>query len=466
MQRINAASIGEMFTGSGAEIYRRAEECIHTHGMDKMIKQGVLLGLSGGADSVMLLCFLLEYRKRSDCDFPILAVHVNHSIRGDEADYDEQFSCRLCQDLSVEFLSFKRDVPTAAEEANVGLEEAAREARYSIFADIIRSRNDISTIAVAHNMSDNAETVLFNIFRGTGARGASGIRSTRDQIIRPLIDISKAEILDVLSKANIPFVTDRTNLSDDYSRNYIRNQVVPTLRKVCSDPEKMLSRFAANLRSDDDFISSVARDFIVSHKTITNSDLASLHYSVFVRVLALMSGYEYGYLSSAVTRDIYGLLCKDNFSYSLFGDNKFICERGVCRVDKPDCEVDYSIPLCDEVTYVEEYNADFILSAKRVEKTSLIVYKNSIQANLSSAIIDGDLYLRPKKDGDTVYYGGMTHKVKKLFSDKKIPLSERKRLPLLCDKRGVVWVPGFGVRDDKPTEEERRDLFAILATKE
>lgn len=465
MLKINSDRISDMFCGVGADIYRKAEKCILDCGMDKMIEQGVLLGLSGGADSVMLLCLLVEYRNRIGKDFRLTAVHVNHSIRGEEADADENFCRELCQKLGIEFICEKRDVPSIAANRNIGVEQAAREARYSIFGDIIQGRNDLSAIAVAHNMSDNCETVLFNILRGSGARGASGIRPVRDNIIRPLIGVSKKEILSVLDNTGLPYVTDSTNLSDEYSRNLVRHAIIPSLERLTPEPEKMISRFSENLRSDDEFISQMAADFIRSKEKITNSDLASLHFALFVRVLTLMSGYDAGYLSSAVAHDIYDLLDKDNFVYSLFGDKKFICERGVCSVDVIDEDVDYRIEILEESTFVPQFNADFILTSNKNEEISSNVYKNSIQANLSSAIIDGSLYLRPKKDGDTVYYGGMTHKVKKLFCDKKIPLSLRRTMPLLCDSKGVVWVPGLAVRDDGVPREERCELYAVLAEK-
>ena len=463
MRRISPHNLSTVFKSAGGYVYRKAEATILSCGMDKMIEKGVLLGLSGGADSVMLLCLLLEYGRRRGIDLPILAVHVNHGIRGAEADSDEEFCRCLCEDLKVEFISRKIDVPRLAEETGCGLEETARKARYSIFKDIILGREDLSTIAIAHNMSDNAETVLFNILRGSGSRGASGISPVRDNIVRPLIEVSKSEILSALDKAQISYVTDSTNLSDEYSRNYIRNEIIPSLTKISSDPERMLSRFADNMRSDEDFISGAAREFLASHKTVRNSDLRSLHYSVFIRVLSLMAGYDEGYLSSSLTSDIHALLNKDNFSYSLYDDVKFICERGECTVGTQNNDIDYCIEVRDEITEVEPYSAELILSK---DKYSSNVYKKSIQANLSSAIISGSLYLRPKKDGDTVYYGGMTHKIKKLYNDKKIPLSIRKKLPILCDDKGVLWVPGFGVRDDGVPREERQDLFATLVIKE
>ena len=465
MARINSARISEMFS-CGADVYERATETLRANAIDKMIEQGVLVGLSGGADSVMLLCFLLEYRLRNGLAFPIVALHVNHGIRGAEADADEAFCKTLCDEFGIEFLCLKKDVPSLAKEMNLGLEEAAREVRYSVFQEILSGRSDISTIAVAHNMSDNAETVLLNILRGCGARGAGGIRSVRGNIVRPLIDISKNEITSLLDSFGITYVTDSSNLSDDYSRNYVRHEVMPTLIRLTSDPEKMLVRFAANLNSDEEYILSVAREFISKHKIITNQDLQNLHYSVFVRVLTLMSGYQGGLLSQSLTKDVYNLLDKDNFGYSLPNGVNFICERGICRVGEIPEAPDYKITVDIGLTTIDEVNSDFIISKEKLSVSFLNVYKKSIQADLSSAIIEGSLYVRPKVDGDTVYYGRMTHKLKKLFNDKKMPISARKTLPILCDERGVVWVPGFGVRDDDVPKDERRALYAVLASKE
>ena len=466
MLKIDRRSISEMFLGGGSDVYHRAESFLYANGIGKIIEQGVLVGLSGGADSVMLLCFLIEYRRRHNIEFPILAVHVNHGIRGEEADRDECFCRDLCKALCIDFVSVKRDIPSISKECGAGVEETARKIRYSVFKEIISGRNDFACIAVAHNMSDNAETVLFNILRGSGSRGASGIRPVRENIVRPLLDNSKSEIVDALVLGEIPFVTDSTNLDDSYCRNYVRHEIIPTLGKISNNPEKMISRFAMNLRSDDDYILSVAREFIDLHSIITNLDLASLHYSVYARVLSLMSGYDFGYLSSKVTRDVFSLLQKDNFTYSLYENIVFVCERGVCRVEKVGDNTDYTIEISYGTTLLDSLDGAFMLSNVAVDKSSLNVYKKSIQANLSSAIIDGSLYLRPKKDGDTIYYGGITRKVKKLYCDKKIPLSVRKKLPLLCDDKGVVWVPGFGVRDDGAPSEERRDLYAVLALNE
>lgn len=465
MDQINGKFISDFFLKEGSGIYNKAELTVSELSMKDKINNGVLVGLSGGADSVMLLCFLIEYKRRNNLDFKIAAVHINHGIRGEEAERDERFCQDLCDKLEIEFLNRRYNVPFLANSSKSGLEETARFVRYSAFSMIIQGRNDIGSIAVAHNMSDNAETVIFNILRGSGSRGGSGINPSRDNIIRPLIRVSKKDIDKALSDGNIPFVTDSTNLSDEYTRNYIRHEIIPRLNRITNDPERSIARFSENLRSDDDFIYGVAKKFLLKD-VILNSELRDLHYSVFIRVLSLMAEKEHGKISYKIARDIHSLLKKDHFSYSLIGNAVFVCERGECRVSRDIGSIhNFCFEVNGEITDLSPLNADFIITKKKIEKTYLNVYKIFIQANLSSAIIDGSLYLRPKKDGDTVYYGGMTHKIKKLFCDNKIPHSKRSLIPILCDNKGVVWVPGFGVRDDGVKLEEKQDLYVLLGIK-
>lgn len=466
MDQIDIRLLEDFFSSSGSKIYDMAEKTVAELDMRRYLESGVLVGLSGGADSVCLLCFLIEYRRRHADSFTIACAHINHGIRGAEADADEEFCKRLCDSLGIELICRGYDVPSLARSSGQSLEEAARQVRYIAFEHIIQGRDDIGCVATAHNLSDNAETVIFNVLRGSGARGASGIRPVRDNIIRPLIRVSKDEIVKATSEFGLPFVVDSTNLSDEYTRNYIRHSVIPGLKRISSDPEKMLCRFADNMRSDDDFISRVAEEFLAGRKVVTNRDLAELHNSVYVRVLASMAESKRASVSYRIASDIRSLLSKDNFSYSLIGGASFVCERGECRVSRDTHEgTDFCFGVIKGITDLAPMNAICVISDEKNDKTYSNVYKISIQANISSAIINGGLYLRPKKDGDTVFYGGMTHKVKKLFSDAKIPASKRKLIPLLCDDSGVIWVPGFGVRDDGIPMEKREDLYVTLAIK-
>ena len=438
---------GDVFgAGKCKELYDRISDFIKCHGMDGPLHSGVVIGLSGGADSVFLLHFLKRYL--SDSQTPIVAVHINHLIRGEEAIRDEEFSRDLCGRLGVDFICERVDVLSLAKELSLGVEECARNVRYSKFNEIIQGRNDVCTIAVAHNSTDNAETILLNMLRGAGSRGCAGIPPVRDNICRPILCVSKEEIVSALKSSGVDFVVDSTNNSIDYSRNYVRHEILPKLSRLAKSPEKMLSRLSDNLRCDDDYITSVAEKLLSNGRPLA-SDLRDLHPAVFARVLNLMIGNGCG-LSSSCISDIKTLLAGDNFKYSLYSGKQFICERGVCYIASADSsEIDYHCDLIDCKAEIGELNSLAILSNEPADISSLNVYKKSIQASLGSAIINGRLYFRPKRDGDKVYYGGITHKLKKLYNDRKIPPSQRNRVPVLCDDSGVVWVPGFGVRDDK-----------------
>ena len=448
----------------GEEIYNSIEKAVSEHNMLEKLKGGVLVGFSGGADSVMLLLYLVDLRKKHG-DFPILAVHVNHMIRGDEADRDEQFSREFAKKLEIPFICSRVDVPKIAIDESLSIEEAARNVRYSEFQRIIQGRNDISCIALAHNATDNVETVLFNILRGSGTRGASGIPPVRDNILRPLILVPKNDILFALNNSGIEYVTDSTNLQNDYSRNYIRNNIISHFDHLSSNFERSFSRLSRNLRLDEEYITEEAKAFLRGRSRVYTRELASIHKSLLHRVLNLLASEYSIALENTHVDSIYSCLGKDNFEVHLPRGVRFVSKSGVAYMtNTPSDNVDYLYYIDYGKNNISECNADFYLTDEKVNKNSLNVYKKSIQADLSSAIIYGRLFIRPKRDGDSVFYGGMTHKLKKLFNDRKVPISNRPLIPILCDDKGVVWVPGYGVRDDGG--DSISHLYATLAIKD
>ncbi len=436
-------------TEKGKEIYSKACKTLEAYNMVEMIRSGVLVGLSGGADSVMLLCFLYEYRNRNSY-FPISAVHINHMIRGESADRDEEFSRRLCDFLKIDFISRKIDVPKLALEQKKCVEECARDVRYSEFSNIISSRTDLNAIAVAHNANDNLETVLFNIFRGSGTKGASGIPPVRGNIVRPLITIDKKDILDVFESVGISYVTDETNSELDYKRNFIRGKIVPLLYELCDDPVAMAIRFSANLRMDEEYLSKQADNIIRAEDNISNAFLLNLHPALRARVLIKLAKSKGAEMPTVAINSISGLLEKNNFSVSLPGNYSFVCQYGICLVKKNGdiYANEFSYGLRQGKNEFKEFDSDFFISDNKISKEDLNVYKFFIQRQLSSAIIVGKLRIRSRKEGDVIFYGGITRKVKTLFSDLKIPREIRDLIPILCDDKGIVWIPGFGVRDD------------------
>lgn len=456
MYKLNNKIEAMFASKKGSEAYERIIKTVEREKMLPLIDEGVLLGFSGGADSVFLLCFLVEYRKRNNSVFSILATHVNHCIRDKEAESDEYFAKDFCYNLNINFESIRVNVPELRSQLGIGMEEAARIARYEVFDGIISGRNDISSIAVAHNATDNVETVLMNIFRGSGLSGVCGIKPVRKNIIRPLISISKAEILSLLDGFDIPYVTDSTNLSSDYTRNYVRNEILPLISRLSDDPESAIARLTTGLRADLDYINVQAEFFINNECSdkINTSKLRDLHPSIRSRVLSiLIQRYTDRIPEEKHISALHELIMRDNFIYSLPGDMNFIAQRGICVFSPKKNENNLKEQIFSLIKGENKISGtNLTVYIGEFDKSSLNVYNFSIQAYVSSAIIDDGLTLRFRREGDSYKYSGITHKLKKVFNDRNIPPRERDLIPIICDKQGITVIPGMSGRDGSKSE--------------
>ncbi len=271
----------------------------------------VLLALSGGADSCALFFYLLKKAKENDVLFS--AAHLNHMIRGAQAERDMHFCERICAENGVKLFLHTVDIPALAKDSGCGVEEVARQQRYAFFDRILSDNTDIKSILTAHNSTDNAETVIFNLARGSGIRGLIGIPPVREnragnssiqtgQILRPLILCTKKEILDYCAENEIEYVTDSTNTDTKYTRNFIRGEILPKFERLTPAFEGAISRAGDSLREDNDFIESYADKFIRRNNILGgNSDkggkkipsvsvkeLGKLHAAPFARVMVKM----------------------------------------------------------------------------------------------------------------------------------------------------------------------------------
>ena len=219
----------------------------------EMISEGetVCVGLSGGADSVSLLTALK--RLGGELGFGVRAVHINHGLRGEESERDMRFCEQLCGELGIA-LEVRRLDLAAAKEKHESLEECARKARYEAFFEVVGG----DKLATAHNLNDNAETVLLNLMRGTGLKGLCGIPPKRGNIIRPLIRRSRAEVEEYCRVKGLSYVTDSTNLSDDYTRNKVRHRIIPEMLKINPALPDVISRMTELLREDSDYLEDLA----------------------------------------------------------------------------------------------------------------------------------------------------------------------------------------------------------------
>lgn len=248
----------------------------------------MLLALSGGPDSRALLYRLLVYCR--ECGAPLSVAHVNHMIRGAEADRDERFVRSLAEDAGIDCYVERIDVPSRAAAAGQGLEEAAREARYSYF-DRLMAERQIPILVTAHNANDRLETLLFNLARGSGLRGLCSLQLSRPVahgvLIRPLLYATRAEIEAYLRIRDLESVTDSTNSDDAYSRNRIRHTVIPALAEVNPALLQNAARLADSLAQDADFIASQAEAYLRDggESATEVSRLTALHPALLSRVL-------------------------------------------------------------------------------------------------------------------------------------------------------------------------------------
>ena len=410
----------------------------------------VVVGVSGGADSVSLLHFLVSASE--ELGINAVAAHLNHGIRGEEAHRDETFVRELCAAVNVPLFVRRADCPAEAKKLGIGTEEAGRRLRYSFFEEL-SSNYAAAKIATAHTADDNAETVLFNLARGSSLKGISGIPAVRGRIIRPLILCSRREVEEYCARNALSYVTDSTNLEDDYTRNLIRHKVMPVLASVNPDAVCAIGRLSRLAREDDALLNAMAHK--LWDKAYTGGSfsfdaqlLAEAPSPVVSRLIrnayALLTGEEYmsagrtlaaqGVLKggAAVQLHKYCFAELKNGSFRLYDKNKkHYAIEGETPVDfNGFCRVAGGVTLRGTYLGGESVKINGLLKDNMVDCDTIC----------------GILRLRGRRNGDTITLPrrSVTKSLKKLFCEQKIPQEQRAAIPVLADDNGVVWVMGFG----------------------
>ena len=396
--------------------------------------KSVAVGVSGGADSVCLLHVLSCLKDKYGIILKV--AHINHNLRGEEALRDEIFVRELCKKWNVELSVFSVDIKEEAERLGVGEEECGRLVRYRCFSEL-----GCDAVAVAHSLSDSIETMMFNLARGTAIKGLCGIPAKREpNIIRPLIDCTRKEIEAYCKENCLAYVTDSTNLTCEYTRNHIRHNLIPDIARINNSFEKSISRCMCSLSEDADFIEKEAYK-------LYNESVLDNGYSAAVLLeghIALRKRVYHRILSEYMNKDV------DAKHISLFED----VVSGKCTATE--IGRDLYVTLKGDIVSVgaseknsEQWQAEFIDGKActpygvYVVGCTDVIYENAIDASA----VRGKLYLSSRRAGDTFTFANrkLTKSLKKLYNEKKIPLSERNRIAVLHDGDDVVWVEGIGV---------------------
>ena len=403
----------------------------------------VTVALSGGADSVALLYAL--NRLKDELGITLKAAHLNHLIRGDEAFRDEEFVKNLCSSLDIPLICEEKDVPKISKEQNLSLETAARKVRYEFLNRVCEG----GLIATAHTASDNLETVLLNLARGTAIGGLCGIPIRRDNIIRPIISVTREEIEKYCGTHNLSFVTDSTNLSDDYTRNKLRHSIVPVLREINPKIEKSVLKTSRSVTRISNLIKLEADNYInrnfadnkldLSNFSELNPEIAKRVITQFVKICDSEISLEACHIES-----IYDICLK--------GGKTGIPKNRYCQNKKGYLYVGTN----DENPKKTEFSVEI---TKISENVNNLLLNNSLDCDK----IVGKLVLRTRISGDSIRLvnRGCTKNLKKLYNECEIPVNIRDTLPVIADDLGVVWIHTIGVAERCAVSKKTNSAYVI-----
>ena len=435
-------------------------------------KRSVLVAYSGGADSSLLLALVCDWAKKNGVR--AAAAHVSHGIRGDEGQRDRDFCLLHAKEYGIECFICDADVPALAKKRKMSIEEAAREVRYDFFEKVMRTEG-FSFLCTAHNADDNLETVLFRLARGTSGSGLCGIAPSRPfrgigTLMRPILSLTKAEILDICRDFGIDYVYDSTNGDVSYSRNLIRAKVLPVLYEINPRAAGAALRACRALREDAAVLCEAASEYMKKGDSMAVSSLSALPGALLRRALAQASFDASGVIPESVHIDAMLRLVKEaknGASVSVPGKYRAEIADGEL-VFKPDersrrAEKDkkgsektpetlvFSLRqgqnICGGCLAVLEEYEDLSTVPSQISPQIQIdgenIYNLFTHTVIESDKIKGNLFLRARAAGDRIRFNGFSKEVRRFYSEKKLPQSERALYPLLCDEAGILWIPGL-----------------------
>ncbi len=416
--------------------------------------QTVGVAVSGGSDSMALLHYMLCESKKYH--FNVIAINVEHGIRGEASKNDTNFVIEYCKKNQIKLLTFSVDCPAYAKKNKLSLEQAGRILRYQCFNQAIEDKK-CDKVATAHHQKDNFESVLFNLFRGTGLKGLIGIEQNfSDKIIRPFLSVSKQEIEEYISQNNIPFVNDQTNFSDEYTRNAIRLNLLPEIEKLFPEAQKSVYRLSQIAKVEDDFMHSEALKSLNLFRDKVEINLP-IHPAILSRatVLALKhlgveKDWEKTHIDSVIELS------------SLKNSSKVNLPNGIIAVKEYNKITFYKNLKCEPISI------PFSLGKFEFNQTKISIEKVDRCPDLKNGFycdkdkIPATAVIRTRVDGDKfTKFGGGTKSLNDYLTDKKIPLMQRDSLPLIAVDDDVLAIFGIAIGDKIKINKDTKTILQL-----
>lgn len=403
----------------------------------------VLVALSGGADSVALLRILLSL------GYNCKAAHCNFHLRNDESDRDEKFVTLLCKDLNVPLQTISFDTKSYARTNKLSIEMAARELRYQWF-DELKHNDSFSHIAIAHHRDDSIETMLLNLIRGTGINGLLGIRPINGDIIRPLLCVSRNEIIGYLEEIKQEYVTDSTNLQDEYTRNKIRLKLLPLMQEINPSIKESLFQTGNYLNQVATVYQQAIKESRYKTESQGNINITSLLAEPSPEALLFEILFPLGFNPAQI----------NDIAKSLQGQSgkQFISKQGV-RVIK-----DRDALLIDKPKEKEDTTPPFqLLFEKQAYSPSFVIPKEKNTACFDADKLKEPIMIRKWKQGDFFIPFGMKgkKKVSDYLTDRKLSISEKEEQWVLCSNNQIAWIIGERTDNRFRIDSETQHLIIV-----
>lgn len=459
------------------------KECIDKY---RMIGDGdvVLVGVSGGIDSITLLYSLYFLKDNLKCS--LIVAHANHGLRGEESDKEEEFVRKVAGELKLPCVIEKFDILKYMAEKGLSKQVAARELRYNFFEKTAKQYS-ANKIALGHTANDQAETVLMRLLRGSGMKGIGGIRAIRDKIIRPLIEVSRDEVAEFAAEKGLRYVEDPSNLEPYYLRNKIRLNLIPLLKKEYNPSViRALSETAEIISDEDEFLedycSNIFSTVVLAEGResieINVSKLKGLRIAIQRRIIRIAIKRLKGDLlkiSAVHVEDILNSINKgfSGKSLNLPGGIHVLYEYGRLKIKrqeakgkKQDVAIKFDISLKvpgETILSIPPYKFKTeIISREDLVATGFNL-RNKYTAFFDIDKLKGELRTRNRRAGDIFHPSGMkgSKKLKEFFIDEKIPQRERDDIPLLVSENIILWVVGKRVAENGKVDEKTKRILRI-----